>query len=409
MAQFLVESDPTQGQPLGVSASPVHILHARVRGVLLNRLGPQHAELFAMPLAGADGRISWSTELQGVAQRASALPEPERARLLQRHGRLVADIRTLAGTMAGEGPSSMLVSQVLHHSVRTPPGDWLFSVGGQPVMTLWGHAAPGEVPAEAPAQPAALIASQALAAGPIRADSTREPGPQDRRPAFNPWWLLPVLAALPLIALAWWLLRHEAESLPAPGLQAQIDTARQTNAELARLLEERQRPSLQCTPDPVQRETPPDPNRAVSSRTEGRRATDPLRLPPGALEKGDLSFLAGLWQVGDDRVEVYRSSDPLRTTTGSERTVFEFDAQGGGRMHSVERMRHGPLETRGPAVPDIATPARVQTDGKSLQIIVESPLGATRFECVPSLSGDAECTIVNRDGHRWEAPLRRIR
>ena len=77
MAQFLVESGLSQGQPLGVSASPVYSLHARVRSILLNRLGPQHAELFAMPVAGANGQISWCTELQGAAKRVSALPEPE--------------------------------------------------------------------------------------------------------------------------------------------------------------------------------------------------------------------------------------------------------------------------------------------------------------------------------------------
>lgn len=429
MAQFLVKSDLTQGQPLGVSASPVHSLHARVRSILLSRLGPQHADLFAMPIAGADGQISWSTELQGAVQQVSGLSETERTRLLQRQERLVADIRTLADTMAGEGPSSLLVSQVLRHSVRTPPGDWLFSVGGRPVMTLWGHAAPGEVLADVvAAAPAASIGLQSPGAAPVKAAQAAESDRQDRRWAFNPWWLLPLLAALLLIALAWWLLRQGAGGPLAPALQAQIDTARQTNAELSRLLEERQQPSLQCTPDPVQRETPPaespvpppkaaapkappDPDRAVSSRTEGRKALDPLRIPPGALEKGDLSFLAGLWQLGDDRVANYRSGDPSRTTTGSSRAVFEFDAQGGGKHHRVEGMRHGPGETKGPPVPDTAAPVRVQTDGKSLQIIVESPRGGTsqRLECVPRPSGEAQCTIVNPDGHRWEAPLRRIR
>lgn len=421
MAQFLAQSDPASGQPIGVSASPVHTLHARVRSILLARLGQTHANLFAMPVAGADGRISWSTEVSGPAVRASSLSPDERQRLQQRHDRLVSDIQALAQTMAAEGPSSLLVSQILQHSVRTPPGDWLFSVGGRPVLILWGHAAPGEVVPDVAASAAILAAARVATPEPARLEASAPDQPGRR---ISAWWLLPVLATLLVIGLTL-LLRGWGGGAAIPAaLQAQLDSAHQTNIELSRLLEEKQQPSLQCTPDPVHREPPTaeppdrppvrapksDPDRAVSGLTQGRRAIDPLKIPPGALEKGDLSFLKGLWQLDDDRLATYRSGDPSRTVTGSNRVVLEFDASGSGSFHRVEGMRHGPGESRGAPVPDFSAPMRVQTDGKTLTILVELSQGRiTRLECTPQPSGHAQCMAVNSDGHRWEAPLRRIR
>jgi hypothetical protein len=425
MSQFLAQSDPASGQPIGVSASPVHSLHARVRSILRARLGQPHADLFAMPVAGADGRISWSTELSGPVVRESSLPPDERQRLQQRRDRLVGDIQALAQTMAAEGPSSLLVSQILQHSVRTPPGDWLFSVGGRPVLTLWGHAAPGEVVPDWAAPAPILAAASAASPEPARLAAS---APDEGGRGINAWWLLPVLAALLVIGLALLLRGWEGGTAIPAALQAQLDTARQTNIELTRLLEEKKQPSLQCTPDPVPKDPPPaepvaesparppartpkpDPDRVVSNRTQGRRATDPLKIPPGALEKGDFSFLNGLWQLDDDRVSLYRVGDPSRTVTGSNRVVLEFDASGSGSYHRVEGMRHGPGESRGAPLPDVSSPLRVQTDGKTLTILVEQSKGRTqRLQCEPQSSGQAQCTVVNPDGHRWEAPLRRIR
>jgi Mg-chelatase subunit ChlD len=61
---------------------------------------------------------------------------------------------------------------MLEHATRSPPGHWLYSVGGEPVMVMWGHS---DVP---PAPP--LSATPAVSPG--AASSLRDAAPVGTRP-----------------------------------------------------------------------------------------------------------------------------------------------------------------------------------------------------------------------------------
>jgi hypothetical protein len=353
--------------------------------------------------------------LSGLAKPAAQLSPGDHSRLHQRCEKLRSEISALAATMATEGPSSLLVSQILVQCLQTPPGEWLFSVAGQPVLTMWGHTA------------ADLGGGSAKGTGSrdspeIGVTGQRDPRPASPRP-YNFWWILPLAMMLAVIAAAWLLWNTVQSAAQAEVLKLQLANATQTNADLERLLDEKRKPNLRCIPDPdppkashPEPDPPkasrpePDPGQSISRRTRGRVAADPLKIPDGALARNDLSFLSGLWQLGEERVQTYTAGDPSRTTTGSARAVFEFNSAGKGRKHTVERMRHGPDSETGPSLPDQSEAVSVETDGKVLTILVQRGNGRNqRMECIPQSTGEANCTILNNDGHRWEAPLRRIR
>ena len=124
-----------------------------------------------------------------------------------------------------------------------------------------------------------------------------------------------------------------------------------------------------------------------------------LKIPPNALEKGDLSFLEGLWQLGDGRLSEYRFRP--QDVTATNRTVMQFSRDGQGRVYAVERRD----ARSGRPLPATTGNLRVYTDGKRL--IIERDNGS-RHECILRPDGQTHCYIVNSDGVRWDAPLRRL-
>jgi hypothetical protein len=126
-----------------------------------------------------------------------------------------------------------------------------------------------------------------------------------------------------------------------------------------------------------------------------------LQIPKGALEKKDLSFLEGLWQLGEGRLSEYRGRPD--NVVASNRTVFQFGPGGsGGTENEVERRD----ARTGQPLPSKSARLRVYTDGKRLYI--ENEHGA-KHECEVAPTGKTHCYIVNPDGVRWNAPLRRLR
>lgn len=217
MPQVLTTTDAAAARPLHAAGRPVPELHAQIAAVLASRLGPDHAALLARPQRSASGGWSWVSEHAGPALPAAQLPGPARAALEERAQRLVADIRQLAQQMRQDGPASQQVAQMLEAAAQHPPGGSLYSVGGAPVLVLWGHEA------GAAAAPAAVTPGPAAAGAAAGAAATAAP----RRRAAG--WL----AALVPLALAAWALTRCA-GLPAddPALADRIAQAEERNRAL---------------------------------------------------------------------------------------------------------------------------------------------------------------------------------
>jgi hypothetical protein len=268
--QSLITTRADAGQALQWGGRALTAAHEQLVGILRQRLGQNHGELFANPKVLADGSVAWSTPLSAPAQVASSLPEDERERLLQRAERLLEDIRTLSASLRSEGPAAAVVADMLDQVVRQPPGDWLYSIGGKPVFVMWGHAAVGAPPAAMPpgamslpppataapalasqnSTPTAPLASAAAAESPAAA-ATATPAATLARAGWKRWlhWL--VLALLIMAALVWGL-RSCAPGAADPSLDEALAQAEARNRALEDELARRRAasPQLQCVAEP---------------------------------------------------------------------------------------------------------------------------------------------------------------
>jgi len=358
---------------MGAFGKPAYQSHVQLRAMLLAQRRTELANYFARPTYDPDsGELRWTAELAGRVRRLAELGPDEFVRGVERIGRVhaellafIAELRRKGGTQPG---GAAAFASLLEQAMKVPAqGDFLYFVGEQPVIAFWGFEdlQRGSVdPALQAPQPAAPARAQAPVAPPEAPAPVAVPlAPTRRRRGW--WWLLWLLLALPLLAALLWLPRACAPLAPVAG----------------------------GVPE-----------------TAGRSAGAPLEIPPGALERGDLAFLAGLWQLGEERLNAYQGRPD--NVVGTDRLVLRFGSDGTGTNHAVERLRHGK-----PA-PDCSGGLQARTDGRKLTIerlACEVPgqpgqtVMGSRHECLIEANGKTMCYGVNKDGVRWEAPLRRLR
>ena len=164
-----------EGHPLQVNGRELGASHEQIASILRSRLGQTHADLLAVPKSGAGGTVVWSTRLAGDVVLASSLPDEEHTKIKRWSQRLLNDIHTLSEQLRTEGAAASMVGHMLAQAIRLPQGDWLYSVGGKPVLVLWGYSdtpeASNTVQATSAASAAAsvgapAVGSSAVAAGP---------------------------------------------------------------------------------------------------------------------------------------------------------------------------------------------------------------------------------------------------
>ena len=353
---------------MGAFGKPAYQSHVQLRAMLLAQRKPELANYFARPVHDAElGELQWRAEVPGAARRLHELGPDELTRGSEAMARIRAELLAFIAELR-RGPAqggSNAFASLFEQAMKVPAqGDFVHFVGAQPVISFWGF----EDETGASLDPAARL-PRSLAHAPAPTPSAMAPmddtpaaaGPVPREQRRWGWWLLLALLALPL-----WL------SL-----------------------------SRGCNEPPL-----PD---------AGREAGQALTIPPGALERGDLSFLEGDWQLGADRLTEYK--DHPSNIVGSGRNVLRFGRDGKGTASMIERQRHAGNQRSGTAFPDCNGTLRAHTDGKTLyfeqgecQVPGRPGMGfdGSRHECVRSSEGRTICYNLNDDGHRWEAPLRRL-
>lgn len=390
MTQELARDAVDRHRSMGAFGKPVYQSHTQLRALLQQRRRPGLADYFARPHFDADsGEIRWTTELPGSARRRTDLDAEAQARVDARLIALHDELDALGAELRGQGGGAASFASVIEQAAKVPAeGDFVHVVGDQPVIAFWGFEdangrsvdpslearARAALPLAAPATPSSTPTAAVTTPPPAHAPAAFVPEPPAAaapavalaKPRGSRWpWLLLLLLPL-LLALAWMLSRCNASS-PIP-----------------------------LNPDGV-------------PKTAGRDAVAPLDIPPGALERGDLSFLEGVWQLGEHRVNVYEGRPD--NVVGSDRVVLRFERDGSGDAHLVERLR------RGAAAPDCSAKLAARTDGKKLyfeRVACATPgrrdleVGSSRHECVREANGRTLCYGVNTDGVRWAAPLKRL-
>ncbi|MFO1081771.1 MAG: SrfA family protein [Reyranellaceae bacterium] len=370
-------------RPLGVRGEPLHNAAAQLRRVVRRRLGDDAADLLADPQLHEDGKaIDWYAGWPGVVEPLATVPEGERQEILAAIERTLAEIRRLGDALAAAGPKEETghVGLSLQLAARAPAEDFVYRVGGRPVVVCWGYeaeAANALLPAILPRPPqhgpvleppAALRAEQpvALRAAPV--------------PRAIPW-LRSLLLALPLLALllgAAWLLREilpaepelalatregpaagpppEAPPDPLPALRAAFSSeesrGRILAVELSLIEAELKKRIAECRPpeapkpEPPKPEPPkevakPPPQVAIAPPPPVKPTPPPqappqpppappqrapndgrLRLPPAPTN--DYSFLAGCWRTDPFRHEAVQMQPGVSS--------YCFDAGGNGQL-----------------------------------------------------------------------------
>jgi hypothetical protein len=357
---------------VGAFGKPAYQSHVQLRAMLLARRKPELANYFARPVHDAElGELQWRAELPGVARRIHELSPDEMARGSEAMARIRAELLAFIAELrrgSAQGGGTAFAS-LFEQAMKVPAvGDFVHFVGTQPVIAFWGFedqaGASRDPAARLPAAPAIEPATEAAAVPGVVAPLYEAPATSARVPRSRrrwAWWLL-----LPLLLAALWLaLGRGCDEPAAPALD--------------------------------------------------RKAGQALTIPPGALERGDLSFLDGDWQLGADRLTEYKNHPG--NIVGSGRNVLHFDRDGKGTASMVERQRHAANQSSGSAFPDCSGSLRAHTDGKTLffeqgecQVPGRPGMGfdGSRHECVRAPEGRTICYNLNDDGHRWEAPLRRL-
>lgn len=353
----------------GAFGKPAYQSHVQLRAMLAGKRGPRFANYFAKPTYDPDaGELRWTAELPGAARGWHEMDADEQAshalELELIRSELLSFVQELRRQGGGQPGGAAAFASLLEQAMKVPAqGDFLYFVGDQPVIAFWGF----QDQNGASVDPAAAVPPPAVAAPPpepplpVPAEASPPVVAEKRKRAWW-WWLLWLLLALLLLALLAWLLPHACTTPPAGGLG-----------------------------------------------TEGRKAEKLLEIPPGALERGDLSFLEGTWQLGEERLRAYQGRPD--NVVGSDRLVLRFGTDGSGTNHAVERLRHGQR------VADCSGGLRARTDGKKLyfeRLVCDVPgqpglgLNGSKHECLVEKDGRTMCYGINNDGVRWEAPLRRL-
>ncbi|MEJ8849969.1 VWA domain-containing protein [Variovorax rhizosphaerae] len=166
MPQRLTQTAGSAGFPLEFNGRKLFASRDQLVAIVQSRLGQAHGDLFAVPKPTDDGAIEWSTRLAGEAVPATSLLPEERQKVERIAQRLLNDVRSLGEQLRSEGASALMVGQMLEQATRFPSGDWLYSVGGKPVMLMWGHSDALEQSAHVVAAPASKAVAAAAVSAP---------------------------------------------------------------------------------------------------------------------------------------------------------------------------------------------------------------------------------------------------
>jgi hypothetical protein len=272
MADLIATTSTTDVRPLGDSWSRNPDL---VRGILRERLGPDHAALLAEPIHASRGTgIDWYAESAVGAVPVMELASEARTEVLTRLAAYEADIRALADRLAASGSADeRRLAVSLRNAVEVPSERSVYAVPGsagwRPILVEWASvldradAPRGVLAAMIPKPPPAPQPGPSV----INPVSVAQP-PRSGLPGWL-FWLGWVMLAVNLDVILWllvaacglrglpWLHFCPAPAV-APAADRSSDILRNEIAQLERRLAEAQR---LCVPEPPPPPPPPPPPR----------------------------------------------------------------------------------------------------------------------------------------------------
>jgi hypothetical protein len=113
--------------------------HAELQQVIRRHLPRATASLLARPEPAADGRtVDWYSDLAGQPVPLKSLPAAKRAEVRARLDDRLASLRKLADELPRRARGSEPLARLLLAATSYPDDGFVYAVGDEPVLTLWG-------------------------------------------------------------------------------------------------------------------------------------------------------------------------------------------------------------------------------------------------------------------------------
>jgi hypothetical protein len=134
----LARTNASAAVPIKLADRLVWSQSARILEVVQQFAPPAIGTLLAQPEASPDGQsIDWYTTLPGTAIRLSDLSQSEQAAVTELVGARIGQVRALASLPALIGQKDL--PALLNAATESPGPDFVYVVGRDPVLTMWGH------------------------------------------------------------------------------------------------------------------------------------------------------------------------------------------------------------------------------------------------------------------------------
>ncbi|ARC88616.1 hypothetical protein [Rhodovulum sp. MB263] len=386
-----------------------------IADTLRDRLGPDHAALFAEPVATEQGdRYDWYAPMPGPVHRLDELAPDRRAEVLARLATLQGEIAALADEIAAEGsPSSERLSEALRNALQVPGDEYIYAIGDgpapRPVLVNWAWTGDRQrserglltgAARSMPAAPAPAGTAPATGTAPIQTMAPASP-----RPGIALW---PLLLWLGWLILALMLAAILALLVPACGLRglgalsfcpAPLPEASEADASTLILQDRIDRIERQiaiadraCQPAPP---SPPPPPAAPVEESRYDRA-----LEDAGARRGDLNF--SLFWNGPSDIDL-----AVTCPTGGK-IWYRAKNVCNGRLDvdsNVDRIRPDPVENiyfEGPAAGNYratVTLFKDRTHGPdSFRLLIRDADSEVLKEGTLSRQGESWTTTINYPG-----------
>ncbi len=443
---LLISGNPQHYKAIGEGGQPVYSVAFQLREAIRIKAGADVADCLAIPQPNQHGSvIDWYAPNPGDVVPWSAATVQERelalAELDAAQGKLEAAAQAMRDSFGGNSQTDREKNTALRLITKAfyfPDPNFIFLVGGRPVITFWGFNTLG---ASLPADPFVGLRSAASEA-PIKA------APVAKRAWW--WWLLFVLLLLLLLfvllrscAPQSWLTglplvtqtapdTHEVRPVPADASPKAPDTvvdrgittlrrwwSGQTSdtpvgsADANATPEATAPTGSDMTPSPAPEQTAPAPAPDASQNATppgtqaptpqepaggntSPNADNPLQIPNSASANGSTNFLDGRWNAGAG-IQDAKTGKPLR---------MEYDFSQGNGQGKVTIQRGDGTRCAG----DVAA----QMQGRSLNINDRgvamcsdgSTMALPKVTCVPSADGRADCQGRYDNGTSFPVSMR---
>ena len=127
------------GDPLGEHAALVRLIRRHLPGVT--------GSLLASPRrTGESGDVEWYSDLAGQPAALNTLPPAEAEQVRRLLDDRIASVRQLADRLPEVDAGSAHLADALRRAVNYPGDESVYVLGGQPVLTFWGHVDPTRPP-----------------------------------------------------------------------------------------------------------------------------------------------------------------------------------------------------------------------------------------------------------------------